>query len=72
MIGWGAGSVYMKGLVNTLHIFRETKRNLKRWQMQEFLMKKYFTGILIYVVWRQPGPISQCGKLNFLNGVQRV
>jgi hypothetical protein len=27
-------------LVNTLHIFWETKRNLKRWQMQEFLMKR--------------------------------
>jgi hypothetical protein len=40
--------------------------------MQEFLMKKYFTGILIYVVWRQLGLISQYGKLSFLNGVQRV
>jgi hypothetical protein len=68
----GAGSGYMKGLVNALHIFQETKRNLKRWQMQEFLMKKYFTGILIYVVWRQLGPTSQCGKLSFLNGVQKV
>jgi hypothetical protein len=72
MIGWGAGSMYMRGLVNVLHIFLETKRNLKRWQMQEFLMKKYFIGILIYVVWSQPGPTSQYGKLNFLNGVQRV
>jgi hypothetical protein len=26
----GPGSVYMRGLVNALHIFRETKRNLKR------------------------------------------
>jgi hypothetical protein len=31
IIGWGAGSVYMRGLVNALHIFQETKRNLKRW-----------------------------------------
>jgi hypothetical protein len=50
MIGWGAGSVYMKDLVNALHIFQETRRNLKRWQTREFLMKKYFIGTLIYVV----------------------
>jgi hypothetical protein len=50
MIAWGVGSVYMKGLVNALHIFQETRRNLKRWQTREFLMKKYFIGTLIYVV----------------------
>jgi hypothetical protein len=72
MIGWGAGSVCTKGLVNALHIFQGTKKNSKRWQMQESLMKKYFTGIPIYVVWRQLGLISQFGKLSFLSGVQKV
>jgi hypothetical protein len=49
MIGWGADLVYMRGLVNALDIFQGIKRSLKRWQMQGFPMKKYFTGILIYV-----------------------
>jgi len=31
MIGWGAGSVCMTGLVNVSAIFLETKRNLRRW-----------------------------------------
>jgi hypothetical protein len=36
-------------------------------------MKKYFTGILIYVVLSQLGPIiSQFGKLNSLNGAHKV
>jgi hypothetical protein len=50
MIGWGAKLVYMRGLVNTLDTFRGIKRSLKRWQTQESPMKKFFTGILIYVV----------------------
>jgi hypothetical protein len=50
MIDWGADLVYMKGLVNALDIFQEIKRSLKRWQTQEFPMKKYFTRILIYVM----------------------
>jgi hypothetical protein len=50
MIGWGADSVYMKGLVNALDIFQGIKKNLGRWQMQEFPIKKYSTGTLIYVV----------------------
>jgi hypothetical protein len=50
MIGWGTDLVYMKGLVNALDIFQEIKRSLKRWQTLEFPMKKYSTGILIYVV----------------------
>jgi len=36
MIGWGADSGCMIGLVIVLVIFLETKRNLKRWQMHEF------------------------------------
>jgi hypothetical protein len=50
MIGWGADSVYMKGLVSTLDIFQRIKKSLRRWQIQEFLMKKYSTGTLIYVM----------------------
>jgi hypothetical protein len=50
MIGWGADLVYMKGLVSALDIFQGIKRSLRRWQTQEFPMKKYSTGILIYVV----------------------
>jgi hypothetical protein len=50
MIGWGADLVYMKGLVNTLDIFQGIKRSLRTWQTQEFQMKKYSTGTLIYAV----------------------
>jgi hypothetical protein len=50
MIDWGADLAYMKDLVNALDIFQEIKRSLKRWQTQEFSMKKYSIGILIYVV----------------------
>jgi hypothetical protein len=50
MIGWGADLVYIKGLVSALNIFQGIKRSLRRWQMQEFPIKKYSTGTLIYIV----------------------
>jgi hypothetical protein len=50
MIDWGADSVYMKGLVSALDIFQGIKKSLRRWKMQEFPMKKYFIGTLIYIV----------------------
>jgi hypothetical protein len=50
MIGCRADLVYMKDLVNALDIFQGIKRSLRRWQTQEFLMKKYSTGTLIYAV----------------------
>jgi hypothetical protein len=50
MIGWGANLVYMKGLVSALDIFQGIKRSLRRWQTQEFPMKKYSIGTLIYIV----------------------
>jgi len=53
MIGWGAGSVRMSGLVNVLGIFQETKRSLRGWQMHEFPMSLYFVGMLILIGWNQ-------------------
>jgi hypothetical protein len=50
IIGWGVDSVYMKDLVSTLDIFQGIKKSLRRWQMQEFPMKKYSTATLIYVM----------------------
>jgi hypothetical protein len=50
MIDWGVDSVYMKGLVSALDIFQGIKKSLRRWKMQEFPMKKYFIGTLIYIV----------------------
>jgi len=47
MIGWGAGSVCMTGLVIVWHIFPGTKRSLKRWPMLEFPMSSYFVGMPI-------------------------
>jgi len=49
MIGWGAGSVCMIGLVSVLAIFHETKRSLKRWQMHGFLISSYFAEMLILI-----------------------
>jgi len=53
MIGWGAGSVCMTGLVNVSAIFLETKRNLRRWRMHEFPMNSYFVAMLILIRWNQ-------------------
>jgi hypothetical protein len=73
MIGWGADLAYMKGLVNALDIFQGIKRSLRRWQTQEFPMKKYSIGTLIYVVWNQLRPvISRFQKLSFLDGALRA
>jgi hypothetical protein len=73
MIDGGADLVYMRGLVNALDTFQRIKRSLKRWQTQEFPMKEYFTGILIYITYNQLGPvIGRFGKLSSLNGAQKV
>jgi len=49
IIGWGAGSVCMIGLVNVLVIFQGTKRNLKKWQMHRFSMNLYSAEMLILI-----------------------
>jgi len=53
MIGWGAGSVCTIGLGSVLAIFQETKRSLRRWQMQGFPMSSYFAEMLILIGWNQ-------------------
>jgi len=53
MIGWRVDSMCMTGLVNMSAIFPETKRNLRRWRMHEFLMSSYFAGMLILIGWNQ-------------------
>jgi len=53
MIGWGAGSVCMTGLVTVSGTFPETKRSLRRWRMHEFLMSSYFAEMLILIEWNQ-------------------
>jgi len=49
MIGWGAGSVCMTGLVTVSDIFLEIKRSLKRWWMHKFPMSSYFAEMLILI-----------------------
>jgi len=72
IIGWGAGSVCMTGLVNVLAIFQETNRSLRRWQMHEFSMSLYFAGMLILIGWNQGRlTINKCGGHNFPNGVHK-
>jgi len=53
MIDWGAGSVYMTGLVIVSSIFLGTKRSLRRWQMHEFPMSSYFGEMQILIEWSQ-------------------
>jgi len=53
MIGWGADLVCMIDLVTVLGTFLGTKRNLRRWQMHEFPMSSYSTGMLILIEWNQ-------------------
>jgi len=53
MIGWGADSVCMIDLVTVSGTFPRTKRNLRRWQMHEFLMSSYFAEMLILTEWIQ-------------------
>ena len=51
MIGWGAKSVCMTGLVSMSVIFPGTKKSLKRWQMHEFPKSSYFAEMLILIGW---------------------
>jgi hypothetical protein len=49
MIGWGAGSACMIGLVTVLNTFLGTKKNLRRWLMHKFPMSSYFAGMPILI-----------------------
>jgi len=72
IIGWGAGSACMAGLVNVLVIFQETKRSLRKWQMHEFPMNLYFAGMLTLIRWNQGRlAINQYGGHTFPNGAQK-
>jgi len=53
MIGWGADSVCMTGLVIVLDIFPGTRKSLKKWLMHEFPMSSYFVGTPIHIGWSQ-------------------
>jgi len=53
MIGWGAGSACMIGLVTVLNIFPGTKKSLRRWLMHEFPMSSSFAGMPILIGWSQ-------------------
>jgi hypothetical protein len=53
MIGWGAGSACMIGLVTVLNTFPEAKRNLRRWLMHGFPMSSYSAGMAILIGWSQ-------------------
>jgi hypothetical protein len=72
MINWGAGSVYMIGLVIVLNIFLGTRKSLKRWPMHEFPMSSYFVGTLILIGWSQGNiVVHRQGSHHFPHGVQR-
>jgi len=72
MIDWGAGSLYMIGLVIVLNIFRGTRKNLKRWLMTEFSLSSYFARMLILIGWNQGNiVVHRQGSLHFLHGVLR-
>jgi len=70
MIAWGAGSVYMIGLVIVLNIFPGTRKSLKRWLMHEFPMSSYFAGMLILIGWSQKNiVVHRQGSHHFSCGV---
>jgi len=70
MIGWGAGSVCMIGLVIVLNTFLGTKRSLKRWEMLESPMSSYSVEMPIPIGWSQGKVIAhQQGSHSFLHGV---
>jgi len=72
MIGWGAGSVYMIGLVIVLNIFLGTRKSLKRWLTHEFPMSSYFAGTLILIEWSQGNiVVHRQDSHHFPHGVQR-
>ena len=71
-IDWGAGSVYMIGLVIVLNIFPGTRKSLKRWLMLEFPMSSYFAGMLILIGWSQGNIVVHWqGSPHFPHGVLR-
>jgi hypothetical protein len=73
MISWEAGLMYMNSWVDASNIFRGIKKNWKKWQMLECLMRKYSIEIPIYVVWSRPKfVINRFGKPSFPDGVLRV
>jgi len=53
MIGRGAGSMCMTGLVTVSDIFSGIKRSLRKWRIHEFSMSSYFAGMLILIKWNQ-------------------
>jgi len=53
MIGWGASSACMIGLVTVLNTFLGTKKNWRRWLMHWFPMSSYFAGMPILIGWSQ-------------------
>jgi len=72
MIGWGADSVCMIGLVIVLNIFLGIRKSLGRWLMHEFPMSSYFAGTPIHIGWSQGNIIvHRQGSHPFPHGVQR-
>jgi len=72
MIGLGAGSVLMIGLVIVLNIFPGTRKSLKRWLMRVFRMSSYFAEMPILIGWSQGNiVIHRQGSHHFPHGVQK-
>jgi len=72
MIGWGADSVCMIGLVIMLNIFPGIRKSLRRWLMHEFPMNSYFAGMLILIEGSQRNVVvHRQGSHHFPHGVQR-
>jgi len=72
MIGWGADSVCMIGLVIVLNIFPGIRKSLRRWLMHEFPMNSYFAGTLILIEWSQGNVVvHRQGSHHFPHGAQR-
>jgi len=72
MIGWGADSVCMIGLVIVLNIFLGIRESLRRWLVHEFPMSSYFAGTPIHIGWSQGNiVVHRRDSHHFPHGVQR-
>jgi len=70
MIGWGAGLMCMKDLVDASVTFQGIKKNSRRWQMHESPMNSYSLEIATSIVGNQNKfATNQFGRQSFPDGV---
>jgi len=73
MIGWAAGLVCMKDLVDALVTLQGIKKSSRKWQRHESPMNSYSVEIPTSIVWNQKKFVTnQSRRQSFPDGVSRV